>query len=138
MINITPFNFNSQSVRVITDDNGDPWFVLSDVCKILDISNPTQVKSRLYADDVQVVDLQALHSNEGNTIKDLVNAVNESGLYSATLQGGGETPPPFNARRHARISHVPEEWRGGDSVPTPLWKSRYKDTAFNRTIWIKR
>lgn len=120
MINITPFNFNSHELRVITDDNGDPWFVLSDVCKILDISNPTQVKSRLYADDVQVIDLQALNTNEGSNIKDLVNAVNESGLYSATLQGGGETPPPFNTRRMQEFRMFLKNGRGLIRFQLPL------------------
>ena len=34
------------SVRTVTI-NGEPWFVASDVCKALDIGNPSQAISRL-------------------------------------------------------------------------------------------
>ena len=29
------FDFNSLSIRAITDEQGDPWFVAKDVCAIL-------------------------------------------------------------------------------------------------------
>lgn len=34
---IQTFNFKSASVRTLTDENGDPWFVAKDVCDILGI-----------------------------------------------------------------------------------------------------
>jgi len=86
MNNLTPFNFNDKAVRVIQDNHGDPWFILSDICKVLGINNPTQVKDRLDDDEFQVIDLQALYQTEGNKNKDLVNVINESGLYSVVLR----------------------------------------------------
>lgn len=38
MSNLIPFIFEDQAVRVITRD-GEPWFVLADVCDVLAISN---------------------------------------------------------------------------------------------------
>ena len=38
MSNLQLFEFNSQSVRIISV-NGDPWFVAKDVCEILEIGN---------------------------------------------------------------------------------------------------
>jgi anti-repressor protein len=105
MINIIPFNFNSQSVRVIADDNGDPWFVLADVCKVLALDNPTKVKSRLNEEDVQVIDLQALNTKEGSNIKDLVNAVNESGLYDVVLDS--RKPEAKEFRRYVTSEVLP-------------------------------
>jgi prophage antirepressor-like protein len=40
------FTFETTNVRVIIKD-GDPWWVLSDVCKVLGLSNPTVVADRL-------------------------------------------------------------------------------------------
>ena len=34
---LVPFAFNDSLVRVLTDENGDPWFVAKDVCRVLDI-----------------------------------------------------------------------------------------------------
>lgn len=39
MSNITPFNFDGQSVRVL-EINGDPWFVAKDVAETLGYANP--------------------------------------------------------------------------------------------------
>ena len=39
MSNITPFQFESNSVRVITDDQGEPWFVGKDICLALGYTN---------------------------------------------------------------------------------------------------
>ena len=38
---------NLGSVRTYLDENGEPWFCLVDVCKILDIKNPSQLADRL-------------------------------------------------------------------------------------------
>lgn len=39
MSNIIPFQFESNSVRVITDDLGEPWFVGKDICLALGYAN---------------------------------------------------------------------------------------------------
>ena len=36
------FNFNSNAIRVIVDENGEPLFLANDVCAILDYANPRQ------------------------------------------------------------------------------------------------
>lgn len=39
------FQYDGRQVRVIID--GEPWFVLADLCRVLDIANPSNVASRL-------------------------------------------------------------------------------------------
>lgn len=36
---ITPFNFDSKTIRVVTDENGEPLFVGKDVCDVLGYTN---------------------------------------------------------------------------------------------------
>lgn len=36
------FEFKDKQIRVLTNENGDPWFVAKDVCDILEISNSRQ------------------------------------------------------------------------------------------------
>lgn len=39
-MNLTPFNFNGADIRVITDDQGEPWFIAKDVADLLEYANP--------------------------------------------------------------------------------------------------
>lgn len=75
-------------VRITTRD-GDPWFVLADVCRVLDIGNPSMAAGRLDAEDKQTFDLQALSISEGAALASGMNTtatiINESGLWSLVL-----------------------------------------------------
>lgn len=69
------FNFHGQEVRTVTIDN-DPYFSNADVCKILDINNPSQALKRLKQDGVitnEVID--------GLGRKQDMKFVSESNLY---------------------------------------------------------
>lgn len=46
MSNVVHFNFRDHDVRV-QNQEGEPWFVLSDVCRILELSTPAKAASRL-------------------------------------------------------------------------------------------
>lgn len=47
MNDITIFNHLGNNIRVITGEQGEPLFVLKDVCDALDIGNPREVVRRL-------------------------------------------------------------------------------------------
>lgn len=73
--------FNHQDfgqIRVVEQD-GEPWFVAADVCRALEVGNPSDAVARLDADD------RTLVSIEGSSNGKPVNAVNEPGLYSLVL-----------------------------------------------------
>ena len=70
-----------------TSDN--PLFCLADICRALDLGNPSQVKTRLNSKGVQLVDLQTLTTNEGVSINHLQNQANfitEANLYKCIFQ----------------------------------------------------
>lgn len=72
--------FNNEEfgeVRTVTIDN-EPLFCLMDICKALEMKNPTMVASRLEEDEVTKLDLG---SKNGET-----NFVTESGLYAVILR----------------------------------------------------
>lgn len=52
---IRTFNFNDMSVRTLTDEHGEPWFVAKDVCDILEISNNRDAISQLDSDEKNTV-----------------------------------------------------------------------------------
>jgi len=67
-------------VRAVERD-GEPWFVAADVCRALEIGNPTQALTRLDDDEKS----NTLISNEGNRGNPNVAIINEPGLYSLVL-----------------------------------------------------
>lgn len=45
-MNLVPFSFKGATVRVVTDENGEPWFVAKDVCDLLGYANPSDAIGR--------------------------------------------------------------------------------------------
>lgn len=74
-------NSDFGDIRILTI-NDEPWFVVADVCKSLEIGNPSQAISRLDADEK----MNTLISNEGNKQGNPnMTVVNEPGLYTLIL-----------------------------------------------------
>ena len=70
--------FNSTEfgqIRTVTKDN-EPWFVASDICKALELSNPTMATQRLDEDERSKFNL----GRQGEAV-----IVNEFGLYNLVL-----------------------------------------------------
>lgn len=72
------FQFDSSEVRVV-EKNGQPWFVVGDVCNALTIGNSSDALRRLDADEKGVGIIDTLGGPQEAAI------INESGLYSLTL-----------------------------------------------------
>ncbi|HCD9529100.1 TPA: phage antirepressor protein [Acinetobacter baumannii] len=77
MNNVSVFNFNQKEVRTIVKEDGEIWFVLSDVCNVLEIGNVSMAASRLDAEEITLSTIEGSHRP--------TNLVNESGLYSLVL-----------------------------------------------------
>lgn len=72
-------NSDFGQVRTI-EQNGEPWFVAADVCRALEIGNPSDAMRRLDEDEKALVSIEGM--SRGN---DQTNIVNEPGLYSLVL-----------------------------------------------------
>ena len=75
---ITPFDFNGNNVRTVSDDQGEPWFILKDVCDVLEMTSPHKVADRLNEADRNSIPVRSGGQNRQMTI------VNESGPVSYT------------------------------------------------------
>lgn len=87
-------------VRVIVNENNNPYFCLADVCKILDIGNPSDAKKRLEEDGIFLVDLNSgVTTIEGVSINKLGNSIanfiDESNLYLLIFQSRKEEAKRF-------------------------------------------
>lgn len=75
------FNFNSYEVRILTDETGEPWFVASDVCKILELKNTSKAVSSIK--DNQKNDI-TLSDTVGK--KQSYTIISEPGLYKLVMK----------------------------------------------------
>ena len=105
---MTPFNFGEQQVRVISDDQGQPWFVAADVCAVLEIKNPSDAIKRLDDDERARFNLAL----QGDT-----NIINESGLYSLILRSRKASARTF--RKWVTSKVLPAIRRTGAYTVTP-------------------
>ena len=82
------FHYQNSEVRTI-EQNGEPWFVLKDVCGILGIRNTADTYNRLDDDEKGVGQIDTLG------VMQRLNIVNESGLYNVILRSDKPEAKPF-------------------------------------------
>ena len=100
-------NQNFGEIRVIEKD-GEPWFVVVDVCRALDIQNPTQAIGRLDDDERAMFNI----GRQGET-----NCVNEPGLYTLVL--GSRKPEAKAFKRWITHDVIPSIRKTGSYAVTP-------------------
>ena len=89
MNEIHVWNYESSEIRTV-QVNGEPWFVLADVCKVLELSTPARVAERLEKDEVsQTHTIDRMGREQKATI------INESGLYTVILRSDKPQAKPF-------------------------------------------
>ena len=89
MNDILVFHYKSSEVRTV-ELNGEPWFVLKDVCAVLGISNHKMTAQRLDADEVSLTDITDSMGRQQET-----TVINESGLYNVILRSDKPEAKPF-------------------------------------------
>lgn len=87
---IVPFQFDEQPVR-ISDRNGEPWFVLADVCRVLELKNVSDAAARLDPDERDDIGLTDTIGREQSTV-----VINEPGLYRLIFRSRKESAQRFS------------------------------------------
>lgn len=75
------FEYEDNDQFRVIDRNGEPWFVLTEVCKKIGIANPRDAASRLDDDEKDGVGISDAMGREQKT-----TVISESGLYSLILR----------------------------------------------------
>ena len=89
---------------------GEPWFVAADVCRALDLGNPTRALDRLDNDERTLISIKGASNGKP------VNGVNEPGLYSQVL--GSRKPEAKKFKRWITHEVIPAIRKtGGYHVP---------------------
>ena len=108
--NVIPFDFRGHSIRAISID-GQPWFVASDVCRVLDVTNTTQAVQSLDDDERAMFNI----GRQGQA-----NVVNESGLYTLILRSR-------DAVKKGSKPHAFRKWVTAEVLPSIREQGHYID-----------
>lgn len=98
---ITPFLFEGEQMIRVVDLDGSPWFVVADICSVLDLKNPSQSVGALDDDERAMFNI----GRQGDA-----NCVSEGGLYTLILRSRDAIKPGTVAHRFRR-------WVTGEVLP---------------------
>lgn len=110
------FGFEGRNVRVVEKD-GNPWWVLADVCEILGIVNVSNVSDRLDDDEKNTLRLMEGITTDG-TGNPNATVINESGLYSVIIRS--DKPDAKRFRKWTTSEVLPAIRKTGHYGVSPL------------------
>jgi len=114
---------DNEQFRVI-DRNGEPWFVLNEVCKKLGIANAPDAASRL--DDDEKMTIGNPDGQTGRGGARVITIINESGLYSVILRSN--KPEAKRFKKWVTSEVLPSIRKtGAYAGKTPAFIRRYND-----------
>lgn len=88
MTDIQIFNYQNNEVRTV-EMNGEPWFVLKDVCEVLGLTDTGRTAERLDPDELTRTTLVSGGQNREMFV------INEAGLYNVILRSDKPEAKPF-------------------------------------------
>jgi prophage antirepressor-like protein len=114
---LTPFEFENQPVRVIRNENDDPWFVAADVCRALGYANTSQS----VADHVDTEDKVYLQDRGGISqtyTPGSTLVISESGVYALIF--GSQKPEAKRFKKWVTSEVLPAIRRTGQYTARSL------------------
>ena len=119
------FSYEGKEVRTI-QRNGETWWVLKDVCGVLELSNARMIADRLDEDDVSLA-----YVTDSMGRRQQTNIVNESGLYNVILRS--DKPEAKKFKRWVTHEVLPQISRHGAYITT----SKLEEIMNDPDSWIK-
>lgn len=104
------FTYTDHQVRVVIID-GEPWFILADLCRVLEIASPGNVAARL-ADDQK-----GIHLTETPGGRQQMVIVSEPGMYEVVIRS--DKPEAVTFRRWITGTVLPEIRKTGSYSTAP-------------------
>ena len=120
---LSTFNFESNSIRTLAINN-EPWFVAVDICKAINLSNPSMAVANLDEDEKKVVgssdtlDPKFNLGSAGNGAQSL-SLVSESGMYTLILRCR-------DAVKKGSVPHRFRKWVTAEVLPTIRKTGKYE------------
>ncbi|EDO9598825.1 antirepressor, BRO family protein, partial [Campylobacter coli] len=92
-MNLEIFKKDNLAVRVIKDENNEPLFCLSDVCKALELTNPSMVKDAILK-EFELSKLNLGSFDTGFGVKEFI-MIDEAQLYYVMNNSRSKNAKPF-------------------------------------------
>lgn len=108
---IQTFNFHDVSVRVLTDETGEPWFVLKDCMSILDLGNPTETVKMFDKDEFRTTEVIDSIGRRQQTY-----IISEPGFYRLVMKS--RKPEAKEFQRWVTHEVLPQIRRTGGYIPS--------------------
>ena len=107
---ITPFNFHDETVRVLTDEHDEPWFIAKDICGVLGLNNVGEALRALDDDEKNTIRISdGIAGNPNKTI------ISEAGFYKLVLRSRKPVAKEF--QRWVTHEVLPQIRRTGGYIP---------------------
>lgn len=111
MTELMPFTYGTTSVRVVMID-GEPWFVLADLCVVLGIANVGNVADRIDEVNIRRTDVENMRGQMRQTV-----IVSEAGMYEVVIRS--DKPEAVTFRRWITGTVLPEIRKTGGYNAAP-------------------
>lgn len=108
---IQRFDFRGASLRTLTDEEGEPWFVLKDCMSILDLGNPTETVKMFDDDEFSTTEvIDSIGRRQQAYI------ISEPGLYRLVMRS--RKPEAKEFQRWVTHEVLPQIRKTGGYIPT--------------------
>lgn len=107
-------------IRTSVAESGEPLFCLADVCRVLDLSNPRDVKRRLNQRGVCTTDTPT-YNQHGALVMQQLNFITEPNLYKCIFQSRKKEAEQF------------QDWVCGEVLPSIRKSGGYMVARVNET-----
>jgi prophage antirepressor-like protein len=108
---LSVFTYQTQPVRTVSID-GEPWFVLKDVCEAISLANPSDTASRIDDDEKGIAQIDTLGGRQKMTV------INEPGLYNVILRS--DKPEAKSFKRWVTHEVLPVLRKTGSYTLAPM------------------
>lgn len=108
---IQKFDFKGAALRTLTDEAGEPWFVLKDCMSILDLGNPTETVKMFDKDEFSTTEVIDSIGRRQQTY-----IISEPGLYRLVMKS--RKPEAKEFQRWVTHEVLPSIRKTGGYIPT--------------------
>ena len=108
---IQKFNFKGAALRTLTDEAGEPWFVLKDCMNILDLGNPTETVKMFDEDEFSTAEVI-----DSIGRRQQAYVISEPGLYRLVMRS--RKPEAKEFQRWVTHEVLPQIRKTGGYIPT--------------------
>ena len=114
---IQKFDFKGAALRTLTDEAGEPWFVLKDCMSILDLGNPTETVKMFDKDEFSTTEVIDSIGRRQQTY-----IISEPGLYRLVMKS--RKPEAKEFQRWVTPEGLPSHRQSMLASTAAIWPAR--------------